>query len=440
MAQKNVVIGSTTYSGVDKIKVKDTSNNDVFFTETSDSNAVANEIENGKTAYVNGTKITGTHNDKTLGTKSITSNGTYNASSDSVDGYSSVTVDVQATVNNQNKTLVSNGEYTADSGYTGLGTVTVNVPSSVNNQNKTVTPSTSQQTVNADNGYSGLGTVTVNAVTSSIDENITASNIKKNVSILGVTGSFEGGITPTGTINISSNDTYDVTNYAEAVVNVPSQAGAYCFVPASSHSKGSSGIQVPVSVKLDPSTTQICRYAFLNLTGLILVDGIPNGVTTIYQEAFSGCSRYLNLSSLPTSLTTLGTKSFYNCSETLTFTSIPSGVKNIPQECFSRCALQNLTDFGSIKTIGTSAFSICSGLVDVVLPATLTSIGNSAFAGNLNMKTITLLSTSMVTGGSSMFGNCPKLEHIYVPSNLVDTYKADSNWSAYESLITAIVE
>lgn len=30
-----------------------------------------------------------------------------------------------------------------------------------------------------------------------------------------------GGVTPTGTINISENNTYDVTNYASAVVNVP---------------------------------------------------------------------------------------------------------------------------------------------------------------------------------------------------------------------------
>ena len=34
------------------------------------------------------------------------------------------------TVNNQDKTIVENGTYTADKGYSGLGTVTVNVPSS----------------------------------------------------------------------------------------------------------------------------------------------------------------------------------------------------------------------------------------------------------------------------------------------------------------------
>lgn len=31
------------------------------------------------------------------------------------------------TINNQDKTITSNGQYTADEGYTGLGTVTVNV-------------------------------------------------------------------------------------------------------------------------------------------------------------------------------------------------------------------------------------------------------------------------------------------------------------------------
>ena len=59
-------------------------------------------------------------------------------------------------------------------------------------QDKTVTPTTSEQTITAGDQYDGLGTVTVSAVTAAIDENIVAGNIKDGVTILGVTGTYDG--------------------------------------------------------------------------------------------------------------------------------------------------------------------------------------------------------------------------------------------------------
>lgn len=52
-----------------------------------------------------------------------------------------------------------------------------------------------------------------------VDADLIASNIKKNVNILGVVGTYEGGgITPTGNINITTTSQVDVTNYATAQV------------------------------------------------------------------------------------------------------------------------------------------------------------------------------------------------------------------------------
>lgn len=69
-----------------------------------------------------------------------------------------------------------------DAPYNGLSQVTVN---GAPLQNKTVTPSAASQAVNKDLGYYGLGTVTVNG-----DSNLTAENIKNNVSIFGVKGTY----------------------------------------------------------------------------------------------------------------------------------------------------------------------------------------------------------------------------------------------------------
>ena len=59
-------------------------------------------------------------------------------------------------------------------------------------ETKTITPTTSQQTITPTSGKMGISEATVEAVTSSIDQNIQAGNIKKDVSILGVTGTLEG--------------------------------------------------------------------------------------------------------------------------------------------------------------------------------------------------------------------------------------------------------
>ena len=155
----------------------------------------------------------------------ITENGDY-AFESSADGLSRVDVSVNITGGSlQSKTIDSSTKsqtVTPSSGYYGLSRVVVNpyvldsktVKSSTSRQtvtsskdglssvivepyvldSKSVDPSTNSITVTS--SKDGLSKVTVTPVTSSIDSNIKAGNIRKDVTILGVTGTYEGGGDP----------------------------------------------------------------------------------------------------------------------------------------------------------------------------------------------------------------------------------------------------
>lgn len=99
-------------------------------------------------------------------------------------GYSGLgTVTINAVTSAIDQNIVANN---IKSGITILG-VEGNV-TELNATTVNVTPTTSSQTISPEGGYNGFSTVNVDAVTSAIDSNIVASNIKSGVSILGVDG------------------------------------------------------------------------------------------------------------------------------------------------------------------------------------------------------------------------------------------------------------
>jgi len=151
--------------------------------DTSDANAVAGDIISGKTAYVDGEKITGTIvNNGAINITPTTSQQTIPEGYTSGGTVGAVTSSIDANIIPTN----------IRAGVSVLG-VQGNLEPDKPDQNKTVTPSTSEQVVQADTGYE-LAQVTVEAVDNTIDENIVAENIKDGVSILGVTGTYDGGV------------------------------------------------------------------------------------------------------------------------------------------------------------------------------------------------------------------------------------------------------
>lgn len=125
--------------------------------DTSDATAIASEILNTKTAYVNGVKLTGTmpNNGAVSGTIS-TKAGQYTVPQGYHDGSGKVSI----SSTEQAKIIAGN----IKSGVQILGVEGTYTGEAITAQAKTATPSTSQQVITPDANYDYLSQVTIAAI------------------------------------------------------------------------------------------------------------------------------------------------------------------------------------------------------------------------------------------------------------------------------------
>jgi hypothetical protein len=79
----------------------------------------------------------------------------------------------------------------------------------------------------------------------------------------------------------------------------------------------------------------------------------------------------------------------------------------------------------------------CSALQKITIPASVSSLGENAFANCSSMQEIHFLSTTPPTmensGSGSPFHKTPSSMVIYVPSASLSAYQSATNWSVYAS-------
>ena len=169
------------------------------------------------------------------------------------------------------------------------------------------------------------------------------------------------------------------------------------------------------SIEIPSSVTSIGGYVFYDCSSLTSIE-IPNSVTSIGHGAFGRCSSLTSIE-IPSSVTSIGDRAFYNCSS-LTSIDIPSSVTSIGESAFSGCSkLTSIEIPSSVTSIRDSAFEGCSSLTSIEIPSSVTSIGDSAFYKCSSLTSIDIPSSVTSIGGYAFY-DCSKLTSIEIPSSV----------------------
>ena len=192
--------------------------------------------------------------------------------------------------------------------------------------------------------------------------------------------------------------------------NTVTTLGDYAFY-------GCSGL---TAITILGSVTSIGSSAFYGCSGLTAIT-IPGSVTSIGDKAFEGC-RGLTAINIPGSVKSIGSSAFSGCSG-LTEINIPSSVTKIEFGTFRNCSgLTAINIPGSVTYIGYSAFSGCSGLTAITIPGSVTAISERTFYGCTGLRIITL-PNSISSIGESAFWNAD-LSEIIIPAGVTEIGKS----------------
>ena len=204
-------------------------------------------------------------------------------------------------------------------------------------------------------------------------------------------------------------------------------------VKAKSSGEYSGKVVIPETVEFKRtahSVTSIGESAFERCPDLTSVT-IPNSVTSIGLAAFMYCSRLtrVHISDIAawcnidfkggfSSNPLYYAHHLYLNGEEVKDLVIPNSVTSIGEDAFFGCSgLTSVTIGNSVEIIGSSAFSGCSGLTSVTIPNSVTSIGSAAFWGCSGLTSVTI-PNSVLSIGDDAFQECSGLTSVTIPNSV----------------------
>lgn len=179
---------------------------------------------------------------------------------------------------------------------------------------------------------------------------ILPANIKKDVNILGVTGTYAGQ-QPTGTISITENGTVDVSQYASANVNVQGSSSENNVKMLARNTTGLGYFQAfqyieSVDDNYDVTGITNLKSLFASFVSLKKSPTMNTSSATIIQNMFVGCEKLIDVPVYDFSNVTNNYNTFANCPSLSN-----ESLNNIMQMCIGMTGVANKT----LKYMGISS-------------------------------------------------------------------------------------
>ena len=287
-------------------------------------------------------------------------------------------------------------------------------------------------------------------------KNLTAVTIGNSVTSIGVGAFYKCSILTSITIpdsvtTIADDAFQDCSSLiAITIPNSVTSIGRMAFY-------GCSGL---TDVTIGNSVTTIGEWAFNSCYSLTSLT-IGNNVISIGDCAFQECSKLTSVT-IPNSVTSIGGMAFADCSK-LTSVTIPNSVTSIGSGAFSRTGIYNdesnwkngvlyisncliRADEDEVSSayiikegtrlIAGYAFGDCSSLTSVTLPNSITSIGSSAFSWCESLKEVICYAEKVPEMGEKVFDNTPQNKAtLYVLADALEDYKAAEQWKEFCTIL-----
>ena len=192
-----------------------------------------------------------------------------------------------------------------------------------------------------------------------------------------------------------------------------------------------SGCKSLTSITIPNSVSTIDKHAFSCCDSLTNVTFSENSqLTTIGEDAFSFCDSLTSIT-IPNSVSTIDKHAFIGCHNLTRVTfGENSQLTTIGEEAFSGCDSLTSVTFGEnsqLTTIGENAFYSCDSLTSITIPNSVTTIENGAFTFCQSLTNVTFGENSQLTTiGEYAFSLCDSLTSINIPDSVTTIVKGHS--------------